>query len=80
MEEIFATDRLKDLLPRVKDFVKTELLPLEKDYLHRPFAETAKILEQKRDLVKAAGLWGLHLPRRLGFNVMRIWTIKRSPG
>lgn len=66
MEEVFVTERLKDLLPKVQHFVKTELLPLEKDYLHRPFAETAKILEQKRELVKAAGLWGLHLPQNEG--------------
>ena len=66
MEEVFATERLRNLLPRVKDFVRAELLPLEKDYLHRPFAETAKVLEQKRELVKAAGLWGLHLPHNEG--------------
>ena len=66
MEEVFATERLKDLLPRVTDFVKTELLPLEKDYLHRPYEEVAKVLEQKRELVKAKGLWGLHLPKNEG--------------
>lgn len=66
MEEVFATERLSELLPRVKHFVKTELLPLEGEYLHRPFAETAKALEEKRELVKAAGLWGLHLPHKEG--------------
>ena len=66
MEEVFATERLSELLPRVKHFVRTELLPLEEEYLHKPFAETAKILEQKRELVKAAGLWGLHLPHNEG--------------
>ena len=66
MEEVFATKRLESLLPKVKHFVKTELLPLEKEYHHRPFAETAKVLEQKRELVKAAGLWGLHLPHNEG--------------
>ena len=66
MEEVFATDRLKELLPKVTHFVKTELLPLEKEYHHRPFAEVAKVLKQKRELVKAAGLWGLHLPKKEG--------------
>jgi len=66
MEEVFGTVRLNELLPRIKHFVKTELLPLEEEYLHRPFAEIAKVLEQKRELVKAAGLWGLHLPQNEG--------------
>ena len=66
MEEIFATPRLKELLPKVIDFVKNELLPLEKEYLHKPYAAVAKVLEQKRELVKAAGLWGLHLPQNEG--------------
>ena len=66
MEEIFATQRLKELLPKVIAFVKNELLPLEKEYLHKPFAEVANILEQKRELVKKAGLWGLHLPQNEG--------------
>ena len=66
MEEVFATERLKELLPKVTHFVKTELLPLEKEYQHRPFAEVANVLEQKRESVKAAGLWGLHLPKNEG--------------
>lgn len=66
MEEIFATDRLKELLPKVSAFVTEELLPLEKDHHRRKFSETAKILEGKRDKIKALGLWGLHLPKNEG--------------
>jgi len=66
MEEVFATARLNEILPRVKHFVKTELLPLEKEYLHKPFTEVAGILEKKREIVKATGLWGLHLPQSEG--------------
>ena len=66
MEEVFATTRLKELLPKVTAFVTTELLPLEKDQHKRPFSATAKILEQKRENIKAAGLWGLHLPKNEG--------------
>ncbi|MES2621308.1 MAG: acyl-CoA dehydrogenase family protein, partial [Bacteroidota bacterium] len=66
MEDVFATERLKDLLPKVSDFVKAELLPLEQEHHERPFAETAKILEKKRDKIKTLGLWGLHLPLNEG--------------
>jgi acyl-CoA dehydrogenase len=66
MEELFATERLKKLLPAVNSFVQEELLPLEEDHNRFPFAEIAKILEKKREQLKNVGLWGLHLPLREG--------------
>lgn len=66
MESVFATERLKELLPRVKVFVEEELIPLEKDHTTRPFKQTEKILVQKREKVKALGLWNLHLPKEEG--------------
>lgn len=66
MEKIFATERLEQLLPRVKAFVSDELLPLEEGHHSRPPAETYKLLDAKREKVKAAGLWGLHLPKNEG--------------
>lgn len=61
MEPIFITDRIKDILPQIKEFVLTELVPLEADHITRPFKETEKILAQKRELVKAKGWWNCHL-------------------
>ncbi len=66
MEEIFATERTKDLLPRVRKFVEDELLPLEKEHYKRSWNETALLLEVKRTKVREAGLWGLHLPKNEG--------------
>ena len=66
MEKIFATDRLKDLLPKVKAFVYDELLPLEAGHHSRSAAETYALLDAKREKVRAAGLWGLHLPKNEG--------------
>jgi alkylation response protein AidB-like acyl-CoA dehydrogenase len=66
MEPIFATDRLKDLLPKVQAFVREELIPLEAEHHTRPFKQTEKLLEQKRAKVKALGLWNLHLPKAEG--------------
>ena len=66
MESIFATDRLKEILPIVHSFVLEELIPLEKEHLTRPFKQTEKILEQKREKVKALGLWNLHLSKEEG--------------
>src|SRR5579863_1910434 len=66
MESIFATARLQPLIEKINEFVQTELLPLEKERHQRPFAETARILEKKREKIKSAGLWGLHLPKNEG--------------
>ena len=66
MEPIFITERIKDLLPQIKEFVLTELVPLEADHITRPFKETEKILAQKRALVKEKGWWNCHLPAAEG--------------
>ncbi len=66
MEKIFATETLEQLLPKVKAFVHDELLPLEEGHHSRPVAETYKLLDGKREKVKALGLWGIHLPKNEG--------------
>jgi len=66
MEEVFATERLKVLLPKIHSFVQSELIPLEADYAAKSWNEIAAVLESKREKIKALGLWGLHLPEREG--------------
>ncbi len=66
MEPVFATPRLAAILPIVQKFVAEELVPLEKDHLTRPFKKTEIILQEKREKVKALGLWNLHLPQEEG--------------
>lgn len=66
MEALFATERIKELAPILKQFVIEELVPLEKDHLTRPFKQTEIILQEKREKVKALGLWGLHLSKEEG--------------
>ena len=63
METLFITEKLKNLLPKIKAFVETELHPLETtENLSHNFSFVEPILQQKRALVKKNGLWGLHLP------------------
>ena len=66
MEAIFSTERLKELVPIITRFVLDELVPLEIDHLTRPFKQTEIILHQKREQVKALGLWNLHLTKEEG--------------
>ncbi|GAB4017779.1 acyl-CoA dehydrogenase family protein [Spirosoma koreense] len=66
METIFTTERLRPLLARVHEFVQTELIPLEAGFSHHNLKAIIPILDQKRALVKAAGLWGLALSEEQG--------------
>jgi alkylation response protein AidB-like acyl-CoA dehydrogenase len=66
MEDVFATDRLKQLLPSIKKFVAEELIPLESDCQNIPWNQFSKKLVAKREKIKALGLWGLHLPKKEG--------------
>lgn len=67
MESLFATERLQTLLPRIQEFVQNELYPLETtENLTHDFSHIEPTLQQKRQLVKKAGLWGLHLPEEDG--------------
>ena len=60
MESLFATDKTRDLIPKIKEFVENELYPLETTaVLTGKFSEVEKILRGKHALVKKAGWWGL---------------------
>ena len=60
MEPLFATPRTEALVPRIREFVLNELVPLETtDHLTGNFSTVARLLDQKRELVRKAGLWGL---------------------
>lgn len=61
METIFTTERVRPLLAKVREFVQSELIPLEEGFSHHKLSSLIPILDQKRKEVKAAGLWGLHL-------------------
>lgn len=66
MIDLFATDRLKNIYPKVQRFVDEELLPIEPELLRMPFNKAAVILEEKRQKAKALGLWAPYLPESEG--------------
>ncbi len=57
---------LDTTLEKIRAFIREEALPLEADFLHRPFRELLPRLQEKRNQVKALGLWAPHLPKELG--------------
>lgn len=57
---------LDNLLPKIQEFVRSQLYPLEQAFLHRPFRDLIPELNAKRDLVKSNGMWTPHLPAKYG--------------
>src|SRR5688572_21757495 len=59
-------EELLGLIDRIKEFLRTQVYPLETDFLRRPFRELTATLNAKREEVKALGLWAPHLPEEHG--------------
>ena len=60
MENLFATEKIAELLPRITAFVQNELYPLETEKnMTSLFSSLQKTLNEKRELVRKLGLWGL---------------------
>jgi alkylation response protein AidB-like acyl-CoA dehydrogenase len=59
-------EKLLGLLDRIKEFLRTQVYPLEFDFLRRPFRELIPTLNATREKVKTRGLWAPHLPEEHG--------------
>jgi alkylation response protein AidB-like acyl-CoA dehydrogenase len=59
-------EELLGLLDRIKEFLRTQVYPLEPDFLRLPFRDLTSTLHATRTKVKALGLWAPHLPKEHG--------------
>jgi alkylation response protein AidB-like acyl-CoA dehydrogenase len=50
----------------IRDFIRQEVYPLERDFLNASFRDLLPVLQVKRDQVKAMGLWAPHIPEAYG--------------
>ena len=50
----------------IDEFVEKELIPLEPDFLTRPFAEMLPVLREKQAMVKRMELWAPNFPKDCG--------------
>lgn len=57
---------LQTILATTREFLQTEVYPLEHNFLHRPFRDLLQVLASKRQRVKDLGLWAPHLPAAFG--------------
>ncbi len=58
--------KLQEMLHKVRQFLITEVYPLEKDLLARPFRELLPAIAEKRDKVRALGLFAPQVPKEYG--------------
>jgi acyl-CoA dehydrogenase len=54
------------LLPKVRELIEREVIPLEPVLLSKPFAELVAPLKRVRQKVKQMGLWAPHVPKDHG--------------
>lgn len=66
MIDLFATDKLKALYPKVKAFVEEELYPIENDCVFTHWDEVKPLLDEKREKAKSLDLWTPYLPEDEG--------------
>jgi alkylation response protein AidB-like acyl-CoA dehydrogenase len=61
-----VSSKMQTIIGMVAEFVENELIPLEPEFLHRPFADLVPVLEDKRRMVRRMELWGPNHPREYG--------------
>ncbi|MBW2355543.1 MAG: acyl-CoA dehydrogenase family protein [Deltaproteobacteria bacterium] len=60
------SEKMQVVLPRIDEFVENELIPLEPEFLRRPFTELLPVIEEKRRMVKQMELWAPNHPVAYG--------------
>lgn len=66
MIELFASDRLKAIYPKVKVLLETHIYPNELRWLKTPFFEVEKEIRALKPQVEATGAWNPAIPEHLG--------------
>ncbi|MGB8508166.1 MAG: acyl-CoA dehydrogenase family protein, partial [Pyrinomonadaceae bacterium] len=71
------------ILSGIREFLRREVLPLEKDFLNRPFRDLLPTLAEKRRQVREAKLWAPQLPLEyggLGLTLMEFARVSEELG
>jgi acyl-CoA dehydrogenase len=63
---VATENRFSSLLSGIREFLSEEVLPLEPEFLRRPFRDLLPALNEKRARVKSLGLWAPQLPEEYG--------------
>jgi len=61
-----TSEEARKITARIREYVDTTVLPLERDFLNRPFRELLPGMPEQRAKVRALGLWAPQLPAAWG--------------
>jgi len=80
---IFSSEKLEQILSKIKTILEERIYPLEKSYLNLPFSEVHDELVKIREIVKEKGLWNPHLSEShggMGFSLVEFGQISELLG
>jgi acyl-CoA dehydrogenase len=60
------SNRIQTIVSMINEFVDKELIPLEPEFLTRPFREMLPVLREKQAMVKQMELWAPNFPKNCG--------------
>ncbi|MCK9364582.1 MAG: acyl-CoA dehydrogenase family protein [Syntrophales bacterium] len=66
MMDFSLSEKMQAITGMIREFVDRELIPLEAEYLKKPFRELLPVLEEKRAMVKRMELWAPNQPQEYG--------------
>lgn len=78
MLPFYATDRLKELYPKVKNFLEENIYPIETELLKKPFDEISATLRGMREQIKEMDAWNMYHAEHhggAGLNLMEVAQI-----
>ena len=61
-----SEDESKRIRTRIREIVDNEVIPLEPQFISRPFKEMVPLLAELRKKVRSEGLWAPAMPKELG--------------
>jgi alkylation response protein AidB-like acyl-CoA dehydrogenase len=80
---VMISERLSTILKTIRQFIQEEVVPLEPDFITRPFRELLPRLREKREKVKKLGLWAPQLPAKfdgLGLSLAEFARVSEELG
>jgi acyl-CoA dehydrogenase len=78
-----VSEKMKTIVEMMDEFVDKELIPLEPEFMARPFVDMVPRLEEKRQMVRQMELWAPQHPREyggMGLDLMEFALVSESLG
>lgn len=77
------SEKMTTVLEMIDEFVSKELIPLEPEFLVKPFRSLLPVIQEKRNMVKKMELWAPNQPKDIGgagFNLVEHGMISEALG